>query len=183
LNRRQRKALLKIARDTIDRYLRTGERLDAKVDDDLLKQDMGAFVTLREHGNLRGCIGHMEARAPLYLTIRDMAIAAAARDPRFEPVTLGEMDAIDIEISVLTPMERIEDYNMIEPGKHGVMVMRGLRSGVYLPQVAVETGWDRDQFMTSLCAHKAGIPANAWKTGDCDIYIFTAEVFGEKDNE
>ncbi len=180
LNEKQRKVLLKIARDTIDLYLRKGERLDVKVDDDLLKQDMGAFVTLHKRGNLRGCIGHMEARAPLYLTIRDMAIAASTQDPRFPTVRLDEMDAIDIEISVLSPMQLIDDYNLIEAGRHGVMVKRGLSSGVYLPQVAIETGWNRDQFMNSLCAQKAGIPEDAWKTGDCEISIFTAEVFGER---
>ena len=151
--------------------------------DEVLKRDMGAFVTLHKNGQLRGCIGHMVATGPLYLTVRDMAIAAAAQDPRFSPVTLGDMDDIDIEVSALSPMEKIDDPAKIEPGRHGVMVRMGGRSGVYLPQVAIETGWDRDQFMDSLCAHKAGIPADAWRTGECDIYIFTAEVFGEKDNE
>ncbi len=183
LNQDQRNVLLKIARDTINHYLRTGERLDVEVEDDLLKQDMGAFVTLHERGKLRGCIGHMVATGPLYLTVRDMAISAATDDPRFPRVKPEEMEDIDIEISVLSPMERIDDYEKIETGKHGVMVRMGFRSGVYLPQVATETGWDRDQFMTSLCASKAGIPPDAWKTGECDIYIFTAEVFGEKKHE
>jgi len=183
LNSESRKTLLKIARDSINNYLETGTRMDVETTDEVLKSDMGAFVTLHEHGNLRGCIGHMAATGPLYLTVRDMAIAAAVEDHRFRPVTLREMDDIDIEISVLTPMEKISDYNIIEPGKHGVMVRRGMRSGVYLPQVATETGWDREEFMNSLCAQKAGIPVDAWKTGDCEIYIFTAEVFGEKDHE
>jgi len=181
-NREQREKLLKLARNTITHYLKTGERLEPGVDDGLLKQDMGAFVTLHKNGQLRGCIGHMVASGPLYLTVRDMAIAAATEDPRFPKVTLGEMEDIDIEISALSPMEKIEDYQTIEMGKHGVMVRSGWQGGVYLPQVATETGWDREEFMNSLCAQKAGIPADSWKKGECDIYVFTAEVFGEKED-
>jgi AmmeMemoRadiSam system protein B/AmmeMemoRadiSam system protein A len=177
----QRKKLLKLARDTIKHYLETGERLEPETGDEALKQDMGAFVTLHKKGALRGCIGHMVATGPLDLTVRDMAIAAATEDPRFPDMTIDELDDVDIEISVLSPMEKIDDYNEIEMGKHGVMVRMGFRGGVYLPQVADETGWDREQFMSSLCMHKAGIPADAWKTGKCDIYVFTAEVFGEKE--
>ncbi len=177
----QKKELLKIARDTIKHKLETGGKLEVAVDDEALKQDMGSFVTLHAGGRLRGCIGHMVATGPFFLTVRDMAIAAATEDPRFQSMTLEEMDDIDIEISALSPMEKIDDHNVIEMGKHGVMVKMGLRSGVYLPQVADETGWTKEEFMNSLCTQKAGIPADAWKTGQCDIYIFTAEVFGEKD--
>jgi len=177
----EKKELLKIARSTIRYYLETGRRPEVEVEDEALKQDMGAFVTLHKRGQLRGCIGHMIATGPLYLTVRDMAIAAATEDPRFPRVTLGELDDIDIEISALSPMEKIDDYEMIEMGKHGVMVRMGARSGVYLPQVATETGWTREEFMNSLCGQKAGIPRDAWKRGECDIYIYTAEVFGEKE--
>ena len=180
-NKDQKEKLLKIARDSISHYLKTGKKLDVEVDDEALKENMGAFVTLHKNGELRGCIGHMEAAEPLYLTVRNMAIAAAVEDYRFSTVTQSELDDIDIEISVLSPMERIEDPNIIEMGKHGVKVRMGWRGGVYLPQVATETGWTREEFMNSLCAHKSGIPMDAWKTGECDIYIFTAEVFGEKD--
>lgn len=179
----QKKTLLKIARDSIIHYLRTGQRLTVSASDEALKQDMGAFVTLHERGRLRGCIGHMTAAQPLYLTVRDMAIAAATEDPRFPAVTLGEMDNIDIEISALSPMEKIDDYKQIEMGKHGVMVRSGWNSGVYLPQVATETGWGLEEFMNSLCSSKAGMPADSWKKGACDIYVFTASVFGEKDHE
>lgn len=181
LNAMQRKELLKIARDTIEHYLETGKRLDVETSDEALKEDMGAFVTLHEDGQLRGCIGNMVARGPLYLAVRDMAIASSTEDPRFPRVRVEELKDIDIEISALSPMRRISDPEKIEMGKHGVMVKMGWRSGVYLPQVADETGWTREEFMNSLCAHKAGIPKDAWKTGKCEIYIFTAEVFGEKD--
>jgi len=179
-NQEQKDKLLKIARETITHYLKTGKRLDVEVEDDLLKQDMGAFVTLHKKGQLRGCIGHMVATGPLYITVRDMAIAAAVQDPRFRPMTAAELDDIDIEISALSPMRKIEDQGEIEIPKHGVMVKMGWKSGVYLPQVAEETGWSKEQFMDSLCGQKAGIPSDAWKTGACELYIFTAEVFGEK---
>ncbi len=177
----EKKKLLKIARDTIVYYLKTGKKLEVKAEDKIFQEEMGAFVTLHKDGELRGCIGNMIGRGPLYLTVRDMAVAAAVEDPRFPPVELEEMEDIDIEISALSPMEKISDYNKIEVGKHGVMVKRGWQSGVYLPQVATETGWNREEFMNSLCAHKAGIPTDSWKTGKCEIYIFTAEVFGEKE--
>ena len=180
-NEEQRSELLQIARNTIGHYLKTGKRLEVDTSDDALKQDMGAFVTLHKEGQLRGCIGNMQAQGPLYLAVRDMAIAAAVEDPRFRPLTSDELDEVDIEISALSPMEKIDDYKIIEAGKHGVMVRMGLRGGVYLPQVATENGWDREEFMNSLCAQKSGIPMDAWKTGQADLYIFTAEVFGERE--
>jgi hypothetical protein len=180
-NEAQRKELLKIARETIKLYLETGKRYEPKVSDELLKADMGAFVTLHKKGELRGCIGHMIASGPLYLTVRDMAIAASTEDPRFAPVTASELKDIDLEISALSPMRKVAGPEEVKIPGNGVMVRMGWRSGVYLPQVADEPGWDKEEFMNSLCGHKAGIPMNAWKTGACDIYIFTAEVFGEKE--
>ena len=109
-----------------------------------------------------------------------MAIEAATSDPRFRPVALEEMNDIDIEISALSPMEKIDDYKKIELGKHGVLVKSGFVSGVYLPQVASEAGWSLEEFMDSLCGQKAGLEKDAWKKGTCEMYIFTAEVFGEK---
>ncbi|MFH1309914.1 MAG: AmmeMemoRadiSam system protein B [Candidatus Omnitrophota bacterium] len=182
LNKAQKKELLTLARDSIKLYLENGKRLDAKTDDSLLNEDMGAFVTLHENGRLRGCIGRIIATGSLCLAVRDMAIAAAVQDPRFRSLSLDELGKVDIEISVLSPMKKINDSNEIVMGKHGVMVKSGLKSGVYLPQVADETGWDRETFMNSLCTNKAGLSQDAWKTGECEIYIFTAEVFGEPTN-
>jgi len=181
LTKKQKTDILKLARDTINMYLTENKKLQIKTDDPVLNQEMGAFVTLHERGQLRGCIGNMVGRGPFYLTVRDMAIEAATGDPRFTPVKPGEMKDIDIEVSALSPLEKITDPNLIQVGKHGVLVKRGARGGVYLPQVATETGWSREQFMDSLCAEKAGIPIDSWKTGKCDIYIFTADVFGEKE--
>ncbi|MFH1790945.1 MAG: AmmeMemoRadiSam system protein B [Candidatus Omnitrophota bacterium] len=181
LNDDQRKKLLKLARDSITQFLKEKKRPELTDNDPSLNREMGAFVTLRSHEDLRGCIGNLVGHGPFYMTVRDMAIEAATDDPRFRSVTLREMDDIDIEISMLSPLEKISDPNIIEVGKHGVIVRQGFRTGVYLPQVATETGWNREQFMNSLCAQKAGIQADAWKKGACDMYIFTAEVFGEKD--
>ena len=180
LNEKQRKRLLQIARETMETYIKTGERLEFKEDDPTLNREMGAFVTLHRHGQLRGCIGNIIGKGPLYLTVRDMAVESSTGDPRFPPVTVSELKDIDIEISVLSELEKIDDPNIIEMGKHGVLVKSDFRSGVFLPQVATETGWSRDEFMSNLCSHKAGLPPDAWKKGECEIYIYTAEVFSEK---
>jgi len=179
LNEGQRKELLKLARDTITAYLDKKEVLEAKTQDPKLKEVMGVFVTLHKRGALRGCIGNIVGEKPLYTGVRDMAIAVAVHDWRFSPVTKDELSDIDIEISVLSPLKKTANPDEIIMGKHGVVVKKGALSGVYLPQVAVETGWSRQEFMDSLCAQKAGIPADSWKTGECEIYTFTAEVFGE----
>ena len=181
LTKAQKRRLLEIARTTLESYIKEGVVPQIKEDDPILNKKMGAFVTLHKNGQLRGCIGNMIGQAPLCATISNMAIASSTQDPRFQPVTPQELKDIDIEISVLSPMEKIDSPDKIIMGKHGVMVQSGYRSGIYLPQVATETGWSREQFMSSLCMHKAGLPADAWKQGGCDIYIFSAEVFGEKE--
>lgn len=179
LNQEQQRKLINIARKTLDQYIKEDKKYLPKVEDNQLKKDMGAFVTLRKNGNLRGCIGNIIAKEPLYLGVRDMAIAAATEDPRFSPVNKGELEDINIEISVLSPLEKTNDPEKIVLGKHGVLVRKGFRSGVFLPQVADETGWSKEEFMNNLCGQKAGLSPNCWKTGDCDMYIFSAEVFEE----
>ncbi|MBL7158588.1 MAG: AmmeMemoRadiSam system protein B [Candidatus Omnitrophica bacterium] len=180
LTKEEKEKLLKLARESITYYLRHGKPPFTEENDPVLCKEMGAFVTLHKSGRLRGCIGNMVGKGPLYLTVRDMAIEAAIGDPRFPAVSLEEMKDIDIEISVLSRLEKITDPEKIEMGKHGVIVRKGFVSGVYLPQVATEAGWTREEFMDSLCGQKAGMNPDAWRTGECDIYIFTAEVFGEK---
>ncbi len=179
LNEAQKKRLLEIARGAIKAYLQTGRALEVKEGDPLLNKEIGAFVTLHRKGRLRGCIGSIIGRGPLYLTVRDMAIESATGDPRFPRLTLNELDEIDIEISALSELEKIEDTDKIEIGTHGVLIKKGFASGVFLPQVATETGWSKEEFMANLCAHKAGLLPDAWKTREVDIYIFTAEVFKE----
>ncbi len=179
LNTKQRKELLKLARDTITFYLDQGEPLDRSTDDATLKEVMGVFVTLRRSQQLRGCIGNIIGTKPLHLGVRDMAIAAATQDFRFKSVTKDELEDIHIEISVLSSLKQITNTDEIILGKHGVLVRDAYRSGVYLPQVATETGWSKEEFMNSLCGQKAGMESSAWKSGKCDIYIFSAEVFEE----
>jgi hypothetical protein len=181
LNKNQKKKLLDIARKSIESYLNTGSKLEVKETDPVLVKEMGAFVTLHEHGELRGCIGNLIGTQPLYLTVRDMAVEAAVGDPRFPQVQSGELKNIEIEISVLSPMEKIDSVDKIQLGLHGVLVKQGFNSGVFLPQVATETGWSKEEFLSYLCAHKAGISADAWKDKSTEIYIFTADVFSEKE--
>ncbi|MDD2752024.1 MAG: AmmeMemoRadiSam system protein B [Candidatus Omnitrophica bacterium] len=182
LNQQERKKILEIARKSIQAYLETNKPMQITEADPLLLKELGAFVTLRHNQDLRGCIGNLVATEPLYLTIRDMAIESATGDPRFPPVTLEELKNIEIEISVLSPMKKIQSVDEIQLGKHGVLVKRGFQSGVFLPQVATETGWSKEEFLSHLCSQKAGLPEQAWKEKTTEIYIFTAEVFSERSN-
>jgi AmmeMemoRadiSam system protein B/AmmeMemoRadiSam system protein A len=180
LSKEQKKRLLEIAKLTIDQYLRTGKKLEVKEADPRLSQSEGAFVTIHKNGDLRGCIGNIIGRGPLYLTVRDMAISAATEDPRFQPMTKDEIPQTDVEVSVLsTP--RVAKADEIEMGKHGVIISRGMNHGVFLPQVATETGWSKDEFMSQLCSQKAGLPHDCWKDPATKIEIFTADVFSEHD--
>lgn len=179
LNQEQRKRLLEISRQSIETYLKTRKKLVVQETDPQLNKALGAFVTLQKQGELRGCIGNLIASQPLFLTIKDMAVEAAVGDPRFPPLVLAELKDIKIEISVLSALERIESPEKIKLGTHGVLIKRGFQSGVFLPQVATETGWSKEEFLSYLCAHKAGLPADAWKDKNTEIYIFTAEVFSE----
>ncbi|MHB8155662.1 MAG: AmmeMemoRadiSam system protein B [Candidatus Omnitrophota bacterium] len=180
LNNQQRNKLLEIARGSINTYLATGKKMELSETDPVLKQEMGAFVTLNKYGELRGCIGNLSASQPRYLTVRDMAVEAAVDDPRFSALSLSELKDVEIEISVLSKLEKITSAEKIELGKHGVLVRRGNQSGVFLPQVATETGWSKEEFLNNLCMHKAGMAADAWKNKDTQLYIFTADVFSEK---
>ncbi|MBN3040981.1 MAG: AmmeMemoRadiSam system protein A, partial [Candidatus Omnitrophica bacterium] len=170
-----------LARQTMTRYIIDKKIDKVEIDDPVLNEIMGVFVTLHKNHQLRGCIGNIVGRKPLYKGVIDMAIASSTQDPRFRPVTKDELDDIDMEISVLSPLKKISDPNDIILGKHGVLVKDLFRSGVYLPQVATDTGWGLEQFMNSLCSEKAGMEPDAWKKGKCEIFIYTAEVFGEKD--
>jgi len=142
-----------------------------------LKEPRGVFVTIKKHGQLRGCIGYVRAIKPLWQAVADMAEAAAFQDPRFPPVRVDELGELEIEISVLTPLREIKDPEEIEVGKHGIMIERPpYYSGLLLPQVATEYGWDRETFLEQTCI-KAGLPPNAWRDPATRIYIFSAEIF------
>ncbi len=143
-----------------------------------LEQDRGAFVTLKKHGELRGCIGYVAPVKPLCLTVRDVAAAAAVDDPRFRPVEFRELNDLEYEVSVLSPLHRVADIKQIEVGKHGLVMRKGDREGLLLPQVPVEQRWDRKTFLEQTCV-KADLPPNAWKDDGTDIFMFTALVFDE----
>jgi len=178
----QKRSLIEIAQKTIHAYVMKKEIFNPAVEDERLKKVEGAFVTVHKNGGLRGCIGNIIGRQPLYLTVRDMAISAVSQDPRFAPVTPQEMDQLDIEVSVLSRPVEVKDPKKIVMGVHGVIVRQGMfHQGVFLPQVATETGWNREQFLSNLCSHKAGLPPDAWKDPKTQIEIFTADVFSEAD--
>ncbi len=141
-----------------------------------LKEKMGAFVCLKTHGELKGCIGHIKGFLPLHETIKEMARQAAFHDPRFAPLDAGEWKATEVEISVLTPMQKIDDIEQIEIGVHGLYIEKGVETGLLLPQVATEYGWDRITFLEYACM-KAGLPKDAWKSKETNIYVFSADVF------
>jgi AmmeMemoRadiSam system protein A len=181
LNEKQKKELLGLARVTIETYAKESIIHKYNPSDPVLSEKFGAFVTIHNNGKLRGCIGMIEGIQPLYETIIEMAIEASSGDPRFEPVMIEELKSIDIEISVLSPKKRVKSIDEIDLGRHGVIVKNGLSGGVFLPQVALETGWSKEEFMRNLCAGKAGLKPDAYKDPKTEIYVFEAEVFGEKE--
>lgn len=173
-----KKELLQIARDSIEAALEDVPSPEKDYAGKVLSELRGAFVTLHLHGELRGCIGYIEARFPLYRTVTEAAEKAALEDPRFSPLTEKEFEEVEIEISVLSPLKKISDVSEIQVGKHGLVIDAGYTRGLLLPQVATEYGWGRDQFL-SHTARKAGLPADAWKQKNVEIFIFTSEVFSE----
>lgn len=178
LSEEDKELLIHIAKKSIEARLEGTDVPDFEITSEVLKKNMGAFVTLKKHGQLRGCIGFIEAIKPLGVTVEEMAQAAAFRDPRFPSVKKGELKDLSVEISALTPLKKISDVNEIEVGRHGIYMVRGLRSGLLLPQVATEHHWDRLTFLEQTC-YKAGLASGAWKDEETEIYIFSAEVFGE----
>ncbi|GET21631.1 AmmeMemoRadiSam system protein B [Prolixibacter denitrificans] len=171
--------LLKLARSSIETYLKSGTvQKIAPGYPEGLQQHCGAFVTLIEDGKLRGCIGQFNPSIPLVEVVRNMAIAAATKDTRFQPVLLSEMKSIEIEISVLTPLHKIKNVEEFTPGKQGIYIKKGNRGGTYLPQVAEQTGWDREKMLSHCARDKAGIGWNGWK--DAELYTYEAIVFHEK---
>ncbi|MBN1804170.1 MAG: AmmeMemoRadiSam system protein A [Sedimentisphaerales bacterium] len=185
MNQQQRKTLLKIARDTVDAVINRTETPRPKSDDPQLNEKCGCFVTLKNGEHLRGCIGQFTSEMPLVELIEQMAMASATTDPRFldEPITPDELLQLHIEISVLSPLKKTDDPLSLELGKDGIYIKRGVASGCFLPQVATETGWSEEEFLSYCCSHKAGLPPDAWKDAKTNVYLFTAEVFGEDFNK
>lgn len=179
LDKISQKEALTIARKTLENYFSKHALLEIKPQNQKLLEHLGAFVTLKKHEELRGCIGLFEPDFPLYEVIQRMAIAAAIEDTRFLPVTQEELPEIKIEISVMTPKKKIDDWKKIVLGKHGVVIQNSFRSGTFLSQVAVETGWNLEEFLSQLCTQKAGLPPDCYLDPQTEIYTFEAQVFSE----
>jgi AmmeMemoRadiSam system protein B/AmmeMemoRadiSam system protein A len=177
----ERAALLSLARRSIEAELAGNWPPPIEFTSGTLQTECGAFVTLEKRGQLRGCIGHVRAYKPLERTVMEMAVQAAFHDPRFPPVTADELPGLSIEISVMSPLSEVRDISEIEVGTHGLVIQDGSRSGLLLPQVATDYGWDRETFLEHTCA-KAGLPPDAWKMEGVSILKFTAEVFGEEEH-
>lgn len=174
----ERAALLELARASLEGAVLRQRPGRSVPPSERLSQPRGAFVTLTLGGELRGCIGYIRAVKPLWTAVAEMAVQAGLHDPRFMPVTQAELPSLEYEISVLTPMERVEQPEQIEVGRDGLMIVKGMYSGLLLPQVATEYGWDRETFLEQTCL-KAGLSPQAWRQG-ADIYRFSATVFSER---
>ena len=172
--------LLRFARYVIASELGLDEERPPQPAAPILAERRGGFVTLKKRGQLRGCIGYIEAVKPLVETVEEMADAAAFRDPRFRPVTAREVDDLEIEISVLSPIEKIDDPGAIEVGRDGIIVSADGHRGLLLPQVAVEWGWDRETFLDQTCV-KAGLAPDRWRRPGVTIEVFSAEIFSEEE--
>jgi len=185
LSLEEKKTLLSIARDTLEKHFQGKSEVLKDVGNrysitPVLKEKAGVFVTLRKHGDLRGCIGSIIGVEPLWEGVRNNVLKSAFHDPRFYPLQERELKETEIEISVMTPLQKIDDYSKIRLGTDGVVIRRGYHQAVYLPQVATETGWNLDQFLGHLC-QKAGLKGNAYKEGGMEFHVFQALVFEEKD--
>jgi AmmeMemoRadiSam system protein A len=170
--------LLTIARDAIVSNVRSGETFVEPREEKALNARHGCFVTISQKGQLRGCIGNFQSKLPLFKEVAEMAIASATKDPRFYPMKDEDLNDFQVEISVLSPLHKVEDPEEIEVGVHGIYLEKGYYRGVLLPQVATDHGWDRLTFLRQTCV-KAGLPTDAWQAEDTEIYIFCAQVFGE----
>ncbi len=180
MNDTQKQTLLKVARDTVEAIITGGAAPKPESDDPELNAHCGCFVTLKNKGRLRGCIGRFISDIPLVELVVEMAKASATGDSRFfaDPITAGELEQVDIEISVLSPLEHTSDPLSLRLGIDGIYIKQGRASGCFLPQVATETGWTKEEFLSYCCSHKAGLAPDAWKDPETEVSLFTAEVFG-----
>jgi AmmeMemoRadiSam system protein A len=187
MTKSEQQIALKLARWSLGRELGVVDEMGDGGGEDyknhkIFQEKRGVFVTLHKNEELRGCIGLIELPdVGLDQAIQQMAVSAGLNDYRFPPVTKDELDKIKFEISVLSVPKKIENINQIELGKHGVIIKKGIHQGVFLPQVVSETGWNKEEFLSELCEQKAGLDKNCWQDlTQVEIYVFEAEVFGEK---
>lgn len=178
LDESAQKELLALTRATLETYFRTGQAPEYHTENPALLRRAGAFVTLHKGEDLRGCIGLLYGKDELYRTVQHCALSAALEDNRFDPVSQKEIPDLTIEISVLSAFECVTDVNLIEVGRHGLIISLGGARGLLLPQVAAKYHWDRETFLAQTC-RKAGLPAQAWHRTEAQIQIFEAQVFSE----
>jgi uncharacterized protein len=180
MNQQQKQILLKVARDSVTAAIKRTSVELPETDDPELLAHCGCFVTLKNGDELRGCIGNFISDKPLIELVHDMAVASSTEDSRFfhQPIMPKELDQLSIEISVLSPLQKTRDPLSLKLGVDGIYIKRGYASGCFLPQVATEMNWTKEQFLSYCCSHKAGLPPNAWKDPKTDVYLFSAEVFG-----
>lgn len=178
LNEEEQAFLLHLARKAVQAHLEKKRLDEKKPSNPIYSEKRGAFVTLKQHGQLRGCIGYPLPVKPLYDSVIAMAVAAATQDFRFHTMTLNELPSISFEISVLSLPRSVSDASEVSVGAHGIIISQGAHSGLLLPQVPVEWGWDREAYLSHGCL-KAGLPKDAWRKG-ASIQVFTAQVFSEE---
>ena len=177
MDEKDKKTLLSIARESIKSAITDtpNKQTQIEITSPELQEKNGAFVTLRTHGKLRGCIGRMVSDIPLYKLVSEMAVSAAKEDPRFSQIKSSELEDLEIDISILSPLQKADDPLDFELGRHGIYIKKGPSNGCFLPQVATETGWTKEEFLSQCCSMKAGLPSDAWKSNDIEVYIFTSE--------
>jgi AmmeMemoRadiSam system protein A len=182
MNDEQKHILLKIARNAVEAAINGRPMPKPQSQDAELNAHCGCFVTLKNKDELRGCIGQFVSDVPLIQLVSEMAVASATGDPRFfaDRITSKEVDNLDIEISVLSPLKKTADPLSLQLGVDGIYIKNGYASGCFLPQVATETGWSKEEFLSYCCAHKAGLKPDAWKDKGTEVYLFTAEIIEEE---
>ncbi len=179
----QKKLLLETARKAVKAAVCGEKPPKVSSDDPVLNAPCGCFVTLKNRGELRGCIGTFTSNKPLIELVSEMAVAAATQDYRFfaDRITPSEVDELDIEISILSPLRKTDNPLSLRLGIDGIYIRKGCASGCFLPQVAAETGWTKEEFLSYCCSHKAGLDPDAWKDKDTEVYLFTAEIIEENE--
>ncbi len=185
MDEKQKNILLKTAKNAVTAAIKNQNTEPPKSSDPVLNQKCGCFVTLKTDGNLRGCLGQFTSDEPIIQLIAETAQSSATRDPRFvsERIKPEELNDLNIEISVLSPLEKTDQPQDLRLGTDGIYITDGKRSGCFLPQVATETGWNTQEFLSFCCSHKAGLAPEAWKSPEVDVYLFSAEVFSKPYNQ
>jgi len=180
LDEKAQKEALKIVKETLQSFLTKGIIPELKIKSKSLLKNLGCFVTLKKNGQLRGCMGEFASGKPLWELIQKMALASAFYDPRFFPLKKEELPFLEIEISVVFPLKKVDDWRKIRVGEEGVLIEKEGRRGVFLPQVAKETGWSLEEFLENLCLEKMGLQKDCYKASDAKIFVFKVQKFSER---